>query len=243
MKTDKKIFLLFLFAVSFAFLESAVVVYLRKIYYPAGFCFPLKIISPDIFSVEILRELATLLMIFSIAFLAGKNFPQRLAFFLFIFAVWDIFYYIFLKLILNWPQSLLTWDILFLIPVSWIGPVLAPVLCSLTMLLMTAGIIYVQKKHEQAGINLKEWAFILLGAFVIFMTFIYDYTKLIVKGGFLKAFSNLALNSDFQKAMSSFVPDQYNWIFFIAGEILILTGLFLFVKRNLKSATYDNGKQ
>lgn len=242
MKTDKKIFLLFLFAISMGFLESAVVVYLRKIYYPAGFCFPLKIISPDIFSVEILRELSTLLMIFSAAWLAGKNFLRRLAFFLFIFAVWDIFYYIFLKLILSWPQSLLTWDLLFLIPVAWIGPVLAPVLCSLTMLLMTAGIIYIQNKNEKAGINLKEWIFILAGAFAIFITFIYDCAKIIVKGNFFRNFSGLVSNLEFQKAINSFVPVRYNWSFFIFGEILILTGLFLFVKRNLK-ASYDNGKQ
>jgi len=67
-----------------------------------------------------------------------SNWRQRLAYFLIIFATWDIFFYLWLKVLLNWPSSVLDWDILFLIPLTWAGPVLAPLITSLTMLLVAA---------------------------------------------------------------------------------------------------------
>ncbi len=90
-------------------LEAIVVVYLRRIFYPSGFKFPLEIIPGSILQVEILRESCTLVMLVSISLIAGKNKLQSFAYFLFCFAVWDIVYYIGLKLILNWPASLFKW--------------------------------------------------------------------------------------------------------------------------------------
>jgi len=126
------------FAIAMAFVESAVVVYLRELYYPEGFNFPLVLLPGRIALTEFLREIATLIMLLGIGFLAGRNFRQRFAWFIYSFAIWDIFYYVFLKLILDWPSSWLTWDILFLIPVIWTGPVLAPVLVSLTMIILSS---------------------------------------------------------------------------------------------------------
>jgi hypothetical protein len=99
------------------FLEAIVVVYLRQLYFPEGFDFPLNPIPPKILAIEWLREITTLVMLVSIGIIAGKNFLQRFSYFLYCFAVWDIFYYVALKLLLNWPPSLLTWDLLFLFPV------------------------------------------------------------------------------------------------------------------------------
>ena len=62
------------------------------------------------------------------------NFRQWLAGFMISFGVWDIFYYVFLRLLIGWPESLMTWDLLFLLPVPWVGPVIAPVLVSLSMI-------------------------------------------------------------------------------------------------------------
>ena len=61
------------FGIAMAFLESAVVIYLRKIYYPEGFSFPLSPIDSLIGITEILREAATLIMLISIAILIGKS--------------------------------------------------------------------------------------------------------------------------------------------------------------------------
>jgi len=124
------------------FVESAVVVYLRAIHYPEGFRFPLKAITDNLIGVELLREFSTMLMLFSIAVLLGKRLWERFAYFLFCFGVWDIFYYIWLKVLLDWPSTIFEWDILFLIPLPWIGPVIAPVSISMLMIIFSIFIIY-----------------------------------------------------------------------------------------------------
>jgi hypothetical protein len=139
--------LVVILAIAFGYIEAAVVVYLRQIFHPAGFSFPLVSFSLTAESrsmvlVEVGREAATLVLIFCAAFLCGHNRRQRLAYFLIIFAVWDIFYYVWLKVLLGWPASVMDWDVLFLIPLPWAGPVLAPVLVSLMMLVLAALILY-----------------------------------------------------------------------------------------------------
>ena len=134
-----KLFWLILFVAAMAYLESAVVVYLRLIYYPEGFEFPLKIISGSTIWIEVGREAATLIMLTSVGILSASTGPGRFAAVCFIFGVWDIFYYIWLWIFIGWPQSLLTWDLLFLIPAPWIGPVITPVLVSICLII--AGII------------------------------------------------------------------------------------------------------
>src|SRR4051812_35804258 len=119
-----------IFSVAMGYLEGAVVIYLRKLYYPEGFSFPLKVMDASTGAVEFLREAATLFMFLSVAALCGKNLKERFAWFCFCFGVWDLVYYAVLKLALNWPLSWFEWDILFLIPVPWVGPVLAPCIVS-----------------------------------------------------------------------------------------------------------------
>lgn len=91
----KTIVWLTLFSIAMGFMETAVVVYLRKIYYPGGFHFPLVPISSDIALIEFIREAATLIMLFGIGALTGKTVSQKFAFFIYCFAIWDIFYYVF----------------------------------------------------------------------------------------------------------------------------------------------------
>ncbi len=149
MKNSRAILIVGLFAISFAFVESSVVVYLRQIVYPEGFAFPLK---PGIASqivVEVTREFATIVMLIAVGMVAGKDRWQRFSYFLIGFGVWDIFFYVWLKLVLDWPASIFDWDILFLIPIPWIGPVIAPVLVSLMMI---AGGVLILKKGESEGV-------------------------------------------------------------------------------------------
>ena len=110
-QTYKTLLWLSIFGIAMGLLESAVVVYLRELYYPEGFAFPLKPMGPTLILTEILREAATLVMLMAIGVLAGRTRTERFGYFIFTFAVWDIFYYLFLKLLLNWPESLLTWDV------------------------------------------------------------------------------------------------------------------------------------
>lgn len=126
-------------------------VYLRELYYPGGFKFPLELLPPWLMVIEITREFSTLLMLFSVAWISGRNFLQQLSVFLFLFGIWDIFYYVALKIFLDWPGSFLTWDLLFLIPITWLGPVLAPVICSVVMILTAfifSGIILFVKRNR-----------------------------------------------------------------------------------------------
>ena len=118
----------------FGYMEAAVVVYLRAVYYPEGFSFPLKLIAGPILWTEVGREAATLAIMAATVVLAYRRLQSRMAAFMLLFGVWDIFYYLFLKLILGWPQHLDTWDILFLIPAPWAGPVWAPVLVSVAFI-------------------------------------------------------------------------------------------------------------
>jgi hypothetical protein len=223
--------LLFIFAIAMGILEGIVAVYLRQLYYPEGFDFPLTLLSPAMLKVEWLREIATIVMLVSIAWLAGKNFIRRLSFFLFTFAVWDIFYYILLKWNLDWPSSLLTWDILFLIPVPWLGPVLAPVICSLTMILMAVLFTYLPVKGHTVTIHLREWILILSGSALIFYTFIRDYLHLILRNGIISHGDSPEVKEQFWKDITSFVPDHYCWWLFFAGELLILISVFSVVKK------------
>ena len=116
MKYIRTCIIVTILSIAMGFLECAVVIYMREILYPGGFEFPLAAIEGDLALTEILREAATMVMLLAIGLMAGRNRSERFAWFLYSFAVWDIFYYVFLKILIGWPSSLLTWDILFLIP-------------------------------------------------------------------------------------------------------------------------------
>ena len=136
----RRLVALFFFSAAFAYIEAVVVVYLRAIFYPDGFNFPIANLlekpgAGTYMLIEAGREAATVVLMFTASYLMVRKFRQRLAYFLIIFAVWDIFYYVWLKVLLGWPGSVLDWDILFLIPAIWAGPVLAPVITSIVMLL------------------------------------------------------------------------------------------------------------
>src|SRR5690242_8238179 len=123
------------FAIAMAWVESASVYYIRALvdriqpYQPN----PLPVDGP-LGNVELWREAATLVMLATVGMLAGRTWPRRLGYAALAFGIWDIFYYVFLRLITGWPQTLLDWDILFLLPLPWWGPVLAPISVALVMI-------------------------------------------------------------------------------------------------------------
>lgn len=174
MKSVHTSILVALFAAAFAFVESSVVVYLRQLFYPAGFAFPLKPMPPWLLVVELAREFATLVVLVAVGLIAGKARWQRFSYFMIAFGVWDIFYYVWLKLLLDWPATLLDWDILFLIPLPWIGPVIAPVLVSLMMI--AGGWLVIRKEEENGSFRASSSAVLLtlLGSTVILVSFLID---------------------------------------------------------------------
>ncbi len=170
----RKIFWATVFSISMAFAESAVVVYLRTIYYPEGFAFPLKPITDNMIVIELLRESATMLMLVSVAVLIGKRLWERFAYFLFCFGVWDIFYYVWLKALIDWPSSVFEWDILFLIPLPWIGPVIAPVSISMLMIIFSLIIIHSFYKGYDFKPTLTSYILASAGTAFILFSFMWD---------------------------------------------------------------------
>jgi len=121
------------YAVAMAVVEAMVVFYLRRLFalqYGAVFAeghftFPAAYLGH-----ERAREAATIVMLVAVALLAGRGPRQTLACFLLAFGVWDIGYYAALRVMLDWPSSLSTRDLLFLIPHQWWEPVWVPLLVS-----------------------------------------------------------------------------------------------------------------
>jgi hypothetical protein len=169
-----KLLWLTIFAIAMAYVESAVVAYLRAIFYPEGFIFPLNMIPDYKITVEVFREAATIIMLLTVAHLAGRNFQERFACLMLTFGVWDIFYYIWLKVLLNWPATLFDWDILFLIPLPWIGPVIAPV--SIAVLLIIFGILMARSSDKGTTFRPKVNSFflVLAGTVLVLYSFVYD---------------------------------------------------------------------
>ena len=225
-KAGKTYFWLFLYGIAMGALEAVVVVYLRQIYYPLGFEFPLKAMDPRMVSIEILREAATLLMLVSIGAIAGRTRLEKFVFFLFSFGVWDVFYYAGLKLLLGWPASFLTWDILFLIPITWAGPVLAPMISSLTMMGLSFCLNEVEKKGGR--VRGREWAAIFAGAAMIFSAFVWDFAGLMLKGRL-------------PESAATYVPMAFQWPLYLCGEIVIIGAMVFIWKRSLSSGSSRTG--
>jgi hypothetical protein len=197
----RSIAVLVLFGAAFGYLEAAVVSYLRIVhepsrrrYYPdrePGQLFPLLTLErlrsegPEqqkTLFIEIGREAATMLMLAAVALAIARNARQWTAAFAIAFGVWDIAFYACLKLLLGWPVSLFTWDILFLIPVPWVGPVLAPVLVSLAMI--GVGICCLWREAANRPLRVGPWnaGGVLVGALAIILSFTLDYRNIIAGG-------------------------------------------------------------
>ena len=173
-KLRYKIMVVSLFAAAMAYIEAAVVVYLRELYYPGGFSFPLKMLPAKMVIIEVLREAATVVMLAAAAFLSDRKLGGRCGYLLYLFGLWDIFYYIWLKITLGWPSTLLEWDVLFLIPVPWIAPVLAPVLIAAVM--VSFGFLIV-KRYDRGGTFRPDplsWSGFAVAVISIWVSFVYD---------------------------------------------------------------------
>jgi hypothetical protein len=178
-----------IFGIAMAYIESAVVVYLRRVFYPQGFDFPLAALDGNInmILIEVGREAATIVMLTAVGILIGRSRIEKFAYLLYTFGVWDLFYYVWLKVFIGWPPSLLTWDILFLIPLPWVGPVLAPVLVSIAMIASALWIIRREQRGAKHHFPLWAWLCEIAAGLIIILAFIWDF-KHITAGGYPRAF-------------------------------------------------------
>jgi hypothetical protein len=219
-----------LFSMAMGYLESAVVVYMREILYPAGFQFPLAPIEMDLAITEIIREAATLIMLLTIGLIAGKTPSEKFAWFLYSFAIWDIFYYVGLKLLVDWPASLLTWDILFLIPVTWVGPVITPVIVALTMILLALVLVYFSRTREKASMIAREWAILILGSVILILSWTWDYSGYILEHFSFREIWTIPRGELFQVAQE-YIPRRFNWGIYALGELIVLSGIIMIYLR------------
>ena len=164
-----------LFAVAMGYFEAALVVYLREFLYPEGFSFPFKIIPVNLAVIEIVREAATVIMLIAVSALAGRKFWERFGYFIILFGIWDIFYYVFLWLTIGWPSTIFEWDVLFLIPLPWIGPVIAPVLVA--VLMVVCGVLMTRMIHKGREFRFTRLSWVLgcVATAVILFTFMRDF--------------------------------------------------------------------
>lgn len=178
LSNNRSLFLwLGLFALAFGTIEAAVVVYLRELFYPDGFYFPLVLLPTRLLWTEVLREAATLLLLLSVAQLAVRRPLHRFGVFAICFGLWDLTYYLALKLLIDWPASLLEWDILFLIPLPWTSPVLAPMLVSVGLI---AGGVYILGLPTEAPSPFQpsDWLVEIAAGLVIIASFMWNFPAL-----------------------------------------------------------------
>jgi hypothetical protein len=171
----------------------------------------LVIIDIPTLVLELAREACTIVMLTTFGIAAGRTRVGQFAYFLIGFGVWDIFYYVWLKMILNWPDSLLTWDILFLIPVPWIGPVLAPVSVACTMIGMGVVMLWLDARGPVLPAGKMVWSAQLVAALIIVVSFTLDVLPHLDPEG---------------KLLGQWVPVTYRWWMLVLGQVVAL-GTFL----------------
>jgi len=230
-KIIKTIIWVTIFSIAMAYLESAIVVYLRALYYPEGFAFPLKIIEKNIVITEFFREIATVIMLAGAGIMAGRKNIEKFAFFIYSFAVWDIFYYVFLKILLNWPASFFTWDILFLIPSPWVGPVIGPIINSLTMILLGACIVYFTEKGKAVKVSRLEWTLLIGGSLIVIFAYTEEYLRFMLNRYSFTELLGLMNNKDIITYGCTYVPLHFNWYLFGIAEMMHLAAIGMFYWR------------
>jgi hypothetical protein len=134
------------YALAMAYVEAAVVAYLRLLAPGQAFDAPQAAVADalplHVVRIEIGREAATLVMLAAVACLAArKGWWQRLGYLLWVFAVWDVLYYAWLRVLIAWPPSFMTMDVLFLIPFVWAAPVVFPLAVSGVMVVLALVIL------------------------------------------------------------------------------------------------------
>jgi len=212
MKNGSRWAVVVVFAMAMAWVESAVVFYLRTMinrlepYQPN----PLPIIG-NLGTAELVREAATLVMLLTVGILAGRNWRSRLGYSAIAFGVWDICYYVFLSKLCGWPHSLLDWDILFLLPLPWWGPVLAPVLIALLMIAWGTLTCQVERAQSSWRSDVTVWGLNLVGTGLALYAFMADTLRVANQG---------------VEVLRNVLPAQFNWPLFTIALLLMAAPVF-----------------
>src|SRR5215471_1797185 len=192
------------FAIAMAWVEAASVLYIRAL---VGRIEPYQRnplpIDGALGNVELWREGSTLVMIAAVGLLAGRTWRRRVAYAAMAFGAWDIFYYVFLRLISGWPKTLLDWDILFLLPLPWWGPVLAPI--SIALVWIVWGTLATQSNDGAIGAA-WTWALGWVGIGLALALFMIDAWRALPGG---------------RDAVLAVLPTSFNWPLFCVAVLLM----------------------
>jgi len=194
-----------LFALAMAWVESAVVFYLRSMVGRLVPYQPHPLPLADGFGLaEVVREAATMVMLLAVGWLAGRTWRSRIAFTLLAFGIWDIAYYLWLVPLTAWPTSLNDWDILFLIPLPWWGPVWAPM--SIAALMIIFGTVV--GRNDLPGFRIWPSRETLIaataGGSLALYVFMADAIRVALSGGGLVALRDM-------------LPQWFNWPLFLVA--------------------------
>jgi hypothetical protein len=206
MRNLKRWLIVVVFAAAFAWVESAAVTYLRI---HVGRIDPYQTnplpLASDLGRIELVREMATLIMLVSIGYLAGRNLRTRTAYAALTFGVWDIFYYLFLRITVGWPRTLMDWDVLFLLPLPWWAPVIAPIAVAAIIVLTSTLIVLFDNPLRELWPTLKAWLLCLPGVILALIVFMQDALRAFPQG---------------EQAVRDTLPISFAWPFF--GLALLL---------------------
>jgi hypothetical protein len=207
MKHPKRLAVVVLYAAAMAWVESAVVYYMRTMIdriepYQAN---PLPVVG-NMGPAELVREAATMAMLLAVGVLAGRTWRSRLGYAAVAFGVWDVLYYVYLKVLCDWPHTLLDWDILFLLPLPWWGPVLAPV--SIALVLIAWGTLATQFERDciAGPADWKPRALAFLGAMLALYVFMADSIRVADQG---------------VDVLRNLLPARFNWPLFTVALVLM----------------------
>ena len=189
-----------LFSITMAYIEAAIVVYLRALYEINDLLLDMPGLPDQYTLIEIGREAATLLMLIIVGWISGRRVLDRFGFAIFAFGMWDIFYYAWLVVFINWPASFFDWDLLFLIPLPWWGPVLSPVLIAFLLVVGGGWIVIKEARGESLHFTLIECSVGGVGVLLALYVFMFDALQAL-PGGIA--------------AIGEARPTAFNWPLFI----------------------------
>jgi hypothetical protein len=199
---SKQFFWVSVYAIAMALLEAVVVAYLRALLQITDQHVALGAYIP----LEIGREAATIVMLVAVGWLAGRKGLERWAYGLFVFGLWDIWYYLWLKVLIGWPETLLDWDILFLIPLRWWGPVLSPVLIACLICVAAVLAVIRLERGERLGITPLKAGLVALGSLLALYIFISDSLHALLAG---------------RADWDTLRPAPFQWPLFVAALVLM----------------------
>jgi hypothetical protein len=194
--TVKKFLWLSAYAIAMAFLEAVVVAYIRELLHLNND----RVELGHYAAMEAWREAATIIMLAAVGWLTGRGKIDRLAYGMFAFGLWDIGYYVWLKVLVDWPKTLFDWDTLFLLPLPWRGPVLSAVLIACLICVVAILAVHQTNGHQDPKITRVRISVALCGTLLALYVFMAGAIHVWLRGG---------------TNWRSIQPEIFNWPLFL----------------------------